>query len=102
MGMGMHGHTFFDLIDSDHAEFDFADASGNVVLSFNLDYCSADVNSPSTGEPVSAEPERLPLQEIIRKPITGWIGSTPSRHIGYSAICDKSVYGDFCQSVKNK
>jgi hypothetical protein len=47
MGMGGHGHTFFDLIDSDHAEFDFEDGSGNVVFSFNLDYCSADVNSPS-------------------------------------------------------
>jgi hypothetical protein len=45
--MGGHGHSFWDLVDSDHAEFDFEDASGNVVLSFNLDYCSADANSPS-------------------------------------------------------
>jgi hypothetical protein len=47
MGMGMHGHTFFDLIDSDHAEFDFDDASGNIVLAFDEDYCSADANAPS-------------------------------------------------------
>jgi hypothetical protein len=47
MGPGGHGHSFWDLVDSDHAEFDFKDASGNVVLSFNLDYCSADANSPS-------------------------------------------------------
>lgn len=44
---GAHGHTFWDLVDSDHAEFDFEDASGDIVLSFNLDYCSADTNSPS-------------------------------------------------------
>jgi hypothetical protein len=47
MGPGGHGHSFWDLVDSDHAEFDFEDASGNIVLSFNLDYCSADANSPS-------------------------------------------------------
>ena len=47
MGPGAHGHSFWDLIDSDHAEFDFRDASGNIVLSFNLDYCSSDANAPS-------------------------------------------------------
>jgi hypothetical protein len=54
MGMGMamgmpmgHGHSFWDLIDSDHAEFDFKNASGTIVLSFDLDYCSSDANSPS-------------------------------------------------------
>ena len=47
MGPGMHGHSFWDLIDSDHCEFDFKNASGDVVLSFNMDYCSADANAPS-------------------------------------------------------
>ncbi|HSY23447.1 MAG TPA: hypothetical protein VK841_15070, partial [Polyangiaceae bacterium] len=47
MGMASHGHTFFDLIDSDHAEFDFADAKGDIVLAFDEDYCSADANAPS-------------------------------------------------------
>jgi hypothetical protein len=54
MGMGMdmgmpmgHGHSFWDLIDSDHAEFDFKDSAGTIVLSFDLDYCSSDANSPS-------------------------------------------------------
>jgi hypothetical protein len=47
MGPGAHGHSFWDLIDSDHAEFDFKDSSGNIVLSFNLDYCSSDANAPS-------------------------------------------------------
>jgi hypothetical protein len=46
MGMG-HGHTFWDLVDSDHAEFDFRNSSGAIVLSFALDYCSSDANSPS-------------------------------------------------------
>jgi hypothetical protein len=46
-GAGARGHSFWDLVDSDHAEFDFNDGSGNVILSFNLDYCSADANSPS-------------------------------------------------------
>lgn len=48
MGMPMgHGHSFWDLIDSDHAEFDFRNSSGTIVLSFDLDYCSSDANSPS-------------------------------------------------------
>ena len=50
MGMGMpmgHGHSFWDLIDSDHAEFDFKNSAGTIVLSFDLDYCSSDANSPS-------------------------------------------------------
>ena len=50
MGMGMpmgHGHSFWDLVDSDHAEFDFKDSAGTIVLSFDLDYCSSDANSPS-------------------------------------------------------
>jgi hypothetical protein len=52
MGMGMpmgmgHGHSFWDLIDSDHAEFDFRNSTGQIVLSFDLDYCSSDANSPS-------------------------------------------------------
>ncbi len=50
MGMGMpmgHGHSFWDLIDSDHVEFDFRNSAGAIVLSFNLDYCSSDANSPS-------------------------------------------------------
>jgi hypothetical protein len=47
MGPGPNGHTFWDLIDSDHAEFDFKDSSGSVVLSFNEDYASSDANAPS-------------------------------------------------------
>ena len=53
MGMGMamgmmgHGHTFFDLVDSDHAEFDFWNAAGSLILSFDLDYISSDANAPS-------------------------------------------------------
>lgn len=44
--MGM-GHTFWDMVDSDHCEIDFENASGDIVLSFNLDYLSADANAPS-------------------------------------------------------
>lgn len=47
MGPGAHGHTFWDLIDSNHVEFDFSNSSGTVVLSFNEDYASSDANSPS-------------------------------------------------------
>jgi hypothetical protein len=47
MGPGAHGHSFWDLVDSDHAEFDFKNASGDIVLSFNEDYCSSDANAPS-------------------------------------------------------
>ncbi len=41
------GHTFKDLVGSDHAEMKITDASGNVVLHFKLDYLSEDENSPS-------------------------------------------------------
>jgi hypothetical protein len=40
-GPGMHGHTFNDLVESDHAEFDMTDATGAAVLSFDLDYITA-------------------------------------------------------------
>jgi hypothetical protein len=41
------GHTFKDLVESDHAEFDLSNASGATVLSFDLDYVSADSSAPS-------------------------------------------------------
>lgn len=47
MGPMAMGHTFWDLVDSDHCEVDFKNSSGSVVLSFNLDYISADANAPS-------------------------------------------------------
>jgi hypothetical protein len=40
-GPGPHGHTFKDLVESDHAEFDLTDQSGATALSFDLDYISA-------------------------------------------------------------
>ncbi len=46
-GPGPNGHTFDDLVQSDHAEFDLADATGAEVLSFDLDYISADSAAPS-------------------------------------------------------
>jgi hypothetical protein len=47
MGPGPDGHSFWDLIDSDHAEFDFKDSSGDIVVSFDEDYASSDLNAPS-------------------------------------------------------
>ena len=42
-----HGHKFRDLVGSDQAEFQFTDASGKVVLDFNVDYISQSSLYPS-------------------------------------------------------
>ncbi len=47
MPMGPGGHTFKDLVESDHAEFDLSDAAGAAVLSFDLDYITADSSALS-------------------------------------------------------
>jgi hypothetical protein len=44
---GAHGHTFNDLVGSDHAGFQLVDPSGVVRLSFNADYISAVSTAPS-------------------------------------------------------
>ncbi len=41
------GHTFKDLVGSDHAEIMMYDADGALVLQFKLDYISEDPNSAS-------------------------------------------------------
>jgi hypothetical protein len=45
--MGHSGHTFKDLVGSDHAEFKLSDADGNLVLHFKADYVSADTDAAS-------------------------------------------------------
>jgi hypothetical protein len=47
MPPGPGGHTFTDLVESDHAEFDLSNAAGASTLSFDLDYISADTSAPS-------------------------------------------------------
>jgi hypothetical protein len=47
MPMGPGGHTFNDLVGSDHAEFDLSDATGATALSFDLDYISSDASALS-------------------------------------------------------
>ncbi|HMI91242.1 MAG TPA: hypothetical protein VK509_07755, partial [Polyangiales bacterium] len=45
--MGKGGHTFKDLVGSDHAEIILEDAAGAIVMRFKLDYLSEDAQSPS-------------------------------------------------------
>jgi hypothetical protein len=40
------GHTFNDLVGSDHLELLLTDGAGNTVMDFDLDYISADSSSP--------------------------------------------------------
>ena len=47
MPPGPGGHTFTDLVESDHAEFDLSNASGATALSFDLDYISSDASALS-------------------------------------------------------
>jgi hypothetical protein len=44
---GPGGHTFDDLVGSDHAEFDLSDATGAAAVSFDLDYISSDASALS-------------------------------------------------------
>ena len=41
------GHSFGDLLESDHAEITLKDAGGTAVMRFKLDYVSADPSQPS-------------------------------------------------------
>ena len=41
------GHTFKDLVGSDHAEIILKDGNGEVVMQFKLDYLSEDASQPS-------------------------------------------------------
>jgi hypothetical protein len=47
MGKGGKGHTFKDLVGSDHAEIIITDGNDRVVLQFKLDYVSEDSSAPS-------------------------------------------------------
>jgi hypothetical protein len=44
---GRGGHTFRDLVGSDHAEMQILDADGNVAVQFKLDYLSASETASS-------------------------------------------------------
>lgn len=44
---GKGGHTFKDLVGSDHAEFKLSDADGALRLQFKLDYITASAGAPS-------------------------------------------------------
>jgi hypothetical protein len=46
-GPSKGGHSFNDLVESDHAEITFTDANGAKVMQFKLDYLSADPSRPS-------------------------------------------------------
>lgn len=47
VGWGTKGHTFSNLVGSDHAGFQVRDAAGVVKLSFNVDYLTANAAAPS-------------------------------------------------------
>lgn len=44
---GKGGHTFKDLVGSDHAEFKLSDGAGKLALHFKLDYISESSGAPS-------------------------------------------------------
>jgi hypothetical protein len=46
-GPGMGGHTWMDLVGSDHAEFVVTNEAGELTLQFKLDYISVDASAPS-------------------------------------------------------
>jgi hypothetical protein len=46
-GPGKRGHTFRDLVGSDHAELQLLDADGDVSVHFKIDYISQSDDAPS-------------------------------------------------------
>lgn len=44
---GRRGHTFRDLVGSDHAELVLIDGDGDIAMQFKMDYISADPTAPS-------------------------------------------------------
>jgi hypothetical protein len=46
-GPGMKGHTWKDLVGSDHAEFVVTNEANELALQFKLDYVSVDPSAPS-------------------------------------------------------
>ncbi|HTV23771.1 MAG TPA: hypothetical protein VMG12_34005, partial [Polyangiaceae bacterium] len=46
-GRGKQGHTFKDLVGSDHAELQLLDADGDVAMHFKIDYISQSDDAPS-------------------------------------------------------
>lgn len=46
-GLGGRGHTFRDLLRSDHAEIQLLDAAGDVAMHFRIDYVSESADAPS-------------------------------------------------------
>jgi len=47
MGKGKAGHSFKDLVGSDHAEFVVTNEDGDLVSQFKLDYISQSASAPS-------------------------------------------------------
>jgi hypothetical protein len=47
VGWGTRGHTFGNLVGSDHAGFNLVNPAGGVVLDFNVDTITADATAPS-------------------------------------------------------
>src|SRR4029079_7446446 len=47
VGWGSKGHTFGNLVGSDHAGFSVVNPSGTAVLDFNIDYISTKTGTPS-------------------------------------------------------
>jgi hypothetical protein len=46
-GRGKEGHTFRDLLGSDHAELQLLDGSGELAMHFKIDYVSESDTAPS-------------------------------------------------------
>jgi hypothetical protein len=46
-GRGANGHSFEDLVGSDHAEIQLTNDDGDVVVQFKLDYITEDASAPS-------------------------------------------------------
>jgi hypothetical protein len=80
------GHSFEDLVESDHAEVKALDAQGNVVLDFNLDYISPDPSAPCGYRSLGVAGGEGRMITGDRSAILGWTSSL-DRNLNERGYC---------------
>jgi hypothetical protein len=80
------GHTFKDLVGSDHAEIKLFDSAGTLVLDFDLDYISADPAAPCGFASLGVDGGEGGMITGDRSAILGWATSL-DRNLNERGYC---------------
>jgi hypothetical protein len=80
------GHSFGDLLESDHAEIKMLDKQGNLILDFNEDYLSPDPNAPCGYSCLGVDGGEGMMLVGDRAAILGW-SSSIDRNLNERGYC---------------